>query len=106
MSAFESGKFDQANELKQSLENFQRETRKKREQGELPPHKPRWFAKTIDPDSKDTLWQPLTIRETGQKSVDPTAYWAERREVRHRKLEGEKADWTDVYHIFGDFEVQ
>ncbi len=32
LSAFESGKFDQANDLKQKLENHQRETRRKREQ--------------------------------------------------------------------------
>ncbi|EPQ29271.1 uncharacterized protein PFL1_03026 [Pseudozyma flocculosa PF-1] len=102
LSAFEQGKFDQANELKQNLENFQRETRKKRETGELPPHKPRWFTKTVDGDTNDTLWQPLP----GTTGTEPTAYWAERLDVGRKKRSGEQADWQDVYHIFGDFEVR
>ncbi|KAN0064494.1 hypothetical protein ACQY0O_002122 [Thecaphora frezii] len=102
LSAFEQGKFDQANELKQNLENFQRETRKKREMGELPAHKPRWFVRTIDSDTNETIWQP--VESSGTK--DPTAYWSERLDVGRRKRAGEDVDWSDVYHIFGDFEVR
>lgn len=108
LSAFESGKFDQANDLKQKLENYQRETRRKRETGELPPHEPRWFRRTTDSDTKETLWQPLPAEKAeglaGGKEM--TQYWAERLEVASRRSKGEQADWRDVYHIFGDFEVR
>ena len=47
LHAFESGHFEEANDLKTGLEGLQRKTRQKRETGELPPHKPRWFTKVI-----------------------------------------------------------
>ncbi|CDU25729.1 related to SWH1-Member of an oxysterol-binding protein family [Sporisorium scitamineum] len=107
LSAFESGKFDQANDLKQKLENFQRETRRKRETGELPPHEPRWFKRTTDPDTKEQLWQPAPAPAgAGAGGKETTSYWAERYEVGSKKTKGEKAEWKDVYHIFGDFEVR
>ncbi|KAJ1020696.1 hypothetical protein NDA16_004088 [Ustilago loliicola] len=107
LSAFESGKFDQANDLKQKLENFQRETRRKRETGELPPHEPRWFKRTTDADTKETLWQPVPAEKgSGAGGKEMTQYWAERYEVGSKKVKGQQIDWRDVYHIFGDFEVR
>ena len=107
LSAFESGKFDQANDLKQKLENHQRETRRKRETGELPPHEPRWFKRTTDSDTKETLWQPVPAPAgAGAAGRETTSYWAERYEVGSKKTKGQAADWKDVYHIFGDFEVR
>jgi hypothetical protein len=107
LSAFERGKFDQANELKQKLENFQRETRKKREAGELPPHKPRWFQRSIDPDTKETLWKPAAAPPgSGVNGEETHLYWAERYRVGEKKLRGEQSEWSDTYHIFGDFEVR
>ncbi|GAC71329.1 hypothetical protein PANT_2d00058 [Moesziomyces antarcticus T-34] len=106
LSAFESGKFDQANDLKQKLENHQRETRRKREQGELPPHEPRWFKRTTDQDTKETLWQPVPAPpNSGPGGKETTSYWAERHHVGSKKKEGQQADWNNVYHIFGDFEI-
>ncbi|KAJ9475118.1 Oxysterol-binding protein-like protein [Pseudozyma hubeiensis] len=107
LSAFESGKFDQANDLKQKLENYQRETRKKRETGELPPHEPRWFKRTTDPDTREQLWQPAPATPgTGAGGKETTSYWAERYDVGSKKTKGQQADWNNVYHIFGDFEVR
>ncbi|PWZ02166.1 hypothetical protein BCV70DRAFT_58390 [Testicularia cyperi] len=110
LSAFESGKFDQANDLKQKLENFQRETRKKRELGEIPPHKPRWFQRTTDADTNESLWQPASMAPpadaTGALAQETTSYWIERRQVGVQRLQGKNAEWSDVYHIFGDFEVR
>lgn len=106
LSAFETGKFDQANDLKQKLENFQRETRRKREAGELPPHEPRWFKRSTDPDTKETLWQPLPSMGGGPEGKETTSYWAERYEVGSKKCNGQEAEWKGVYHIFGDFEVR
>ncbi|SPO26277.1 related to SWH1 - Member of an oxysterol-binding protein family [Ustilago trichophora] len=107
LSAFESGKFDQANDLKQKLENHQRETRRKRETGELPPHEPRWFKRTVDSDTKETLWQPAPAPSgAGAGGKETTSYWAERYQVGSKKSKGQEADWKDVYHIFGDFEVR
>lgn len=107
LSAFESGKFDQANELKQKLENFQRETRRMRETGELPPHEPRWFKRTTDADTREQLWQPLAAAPgSGANGKEATSYWAERYQVGSKKANGIHAEWSNVYHIFGDFEVR
>jgi hypothetical protein len=45
LHAFEAGKFEDANDLKTGLEDLQRATRKQRETGQLPAHKPRWFTR-------------------------------------------------------------
>jgi hypothetical protein len=55
--AFESGAFEKANQLKSMLEEHQRETRRKREKGELPPHAPRWFNRRVDEDTGEGYWQ-------------------------------------------------
>ena len=91
--AFEAGRFERANELKAELEDFQRATRRKREAGELPPHKPRWFSRSVDPDTGEVMWQPAR-RDDGQLE-----YWTERTRVGTAKLKGEPAEWQDVDQI-------
>lgn len=88
--AFESGKFEKANDLKSQLEEHQRETRRKRERGELPPHKPRWFSRTRDPDTGESYWKPI---ETPEGDLE---YWAERTRVGKSKEQGEDAEWKEV----------
>ncbi|BGP57314.1 hypothetical protein JCM8202v2_004954 [Rhodotorula sphaerocarpa] len=96
--AFEAGQFERANELKSELEEFQRATRRKRETGELPPHKPRWFTRSTDPDTGEMMWQPAR-HDDGQLD-----YWTERTRVGAAKLKGEAADWQDVDRIFVETE--
>ncbi|GAA5867313.1 hypothetical protein JCM3774_003542 [Rhodotorula dairenensis] len=96
--AFEAGQFERANELKSELEEFQRATRRKRETGELPPHKPRWFSRSVDPDTGELMWQPAR-HDDGQLD-----YWLERTRVGTAKLKGEPAEWQDVDQIFVETE--
>lgn len=91
--AFEAGAFERANELKSELEDFQRATRQKRETGELPPHKPRWFTRATDSDTGELIWQPSRL-EDGQLE-----YWTERTRVGAAKLKGEEAEWRGVDQI-------
>lgn len=111
LSAFESGKFDQANDYKAGLENYQRETRKKRENGELPPHKPRWFKASIDPDTEEQIWEPLMKPYPNKPGVLVPEYWDERGRVGRAKVlalkNGQpcKEDWSDCVHIFGNYEA-
>lgn len=101
--SFEEGRFDEANGLKQSLEDYQRQTRRKRETGELPPHEPRWFSKTVDPHTGETLWKPKTVEmPTGHAaagSVSPE-YWSTREEVGTKGT----PDLWGSEHIYGPFE--
>ncbi|KAG9000932.1 hypothetical protein FRB93_012537 [Tulasnella sp. JGI-2019a] len=90
--AFENGKYDRANELKGEQEDFQRATRKRREMGELPPHRPRWFEATTEGDTGERLWAPI-------KLDDQVAYWKERENVWLSKG-GQK--WPNVEKIFID----
>ncbi|GAA6054540.1 hypothetical protein NBRC10513_006078 [Rhodotorula toruloides] len=92
--AFEAGNFERANELKTELEEYQRDTRRKRERGELPPHKPRWFSRSTDQDTGELIWQPARTSE-GQLE-----YWEERQRVGRAKVEGQKEEWREVDHIF------
>ncbi|KAG9124901.1 hypothetical protein FRC07_009808 [Ceratobasidium sp. 392] len=90
--AFEMGRYERANDLKSTQEDFQRATRRKRELGEIPPHKPRWFSEAIDEDSGERVWAPA-------KREDRIEYWAERERVF--KLGGkDHAQWKDVDEIF------
>ncbi|KAH9002232.1 Oxysterol-binding protein-domain-containing protein [Lactarius hatsudake] len=84
--AFELGRYEHANTLKSSQEDHQRATRKAREDGRLPPHRPRWFSAETDGDTGERVWAPLRIGED-------VAYWVER--------EKEEA-WPDVDRIFID----
>ncbi|PWN21546.1 hypothetical protein BCV69DRAFT_282264 [Microstroma glucosiphilum] len=96
--SFEEGRFDEANGLKQSLEDYQRQTRKKRETGELPPHEPRWFTKTIDADSGEAFWQPKVA--DGEGPGAHPEYWSVRQKVGET---GDDSLWG-CQHIYGPFE--
>ncbi|KAG8735588.1 hypothetical protein FRC10_010363 [Ceratobasidium sp. 414] len=90
--AFEMGRYERANELKSMQEDFQRATRRKRELGEIPPHKPRWFSEAVDEDSGERVWAPA-------KRDDRIEYWAERERVFN--LGGkDHAQWGAVDEIF------
>lgn len=101
LTAFENGKFDQADQLKVQLEELQRSKRRMREEGKLPPHKPRWFSKTTDPDTKEAFWKPhMSADEEGLETMD---YWIERSKIGTKHVQNQDADW-DTDHIFGDLE--
>ncbi|KAF5391163.1 hypothetical protein D9757_003103 [Collybiopsis confluens] len=92
--AFELGFYDLANELKGKQEDKQRTTRKKREMGELPQHRPRWFSAETDGDTGERLWTPV-------KGEDGTlAYWEERERVWQKISTTANGTWKDVDHIF------
>ncbi|KAJ1666505.1 hypothetical protein IW140_004162 [Coemansia sp. RSA 1813] len=55
--AMETGEYDIADQEKSRLENKQRATRRRREQGELAAWKPRWFEKAYDEDSGESYWR-------------------------------------------------
>lgn len=102
LHAFENGKFDEADELKAYLENFQRETRRKREAGELEPHKPRWFESTIEPESNAQFWKPL--QSTSAQNRPEMSYWVERLKVGTAHSNGDtSAKWTGSEPIFGKY---
>ncbi|KAH7330555.1 Oxysterol-binding protein-domain-containing protein [Rhizoctonia solani] len=90
--AFEMGRYERANELKSDQEDFQRATRRRREAGELPPHKPRWFTEAVDEDSGERVWRP-------SRRGERIEYWAERERVYKEGGKG-KAQWHDVDEIF------
>ena len=93
--AFELGKYELANELKQLQEDKQRSIRKGREAEELPPHRPRWFVAETEPDTGERVWNPLRV---GDHNLE---YWVERENVW--KAGGvEKVKWKDVEGIFID----
>ncbi|KAJ6551955.1 Oxysterol-binding protein-domain-containing protein [Mycena capillaripes] len=89
--AFEMGKYESANTLKNDQEEKQRTTRKLREQGELPPHKPRWFTAETDGDTGERVWTPSRLDDGAME------YWAERERVWKQ---GGNQQWTDVAPIF------
>lgn len=93
--AFESGQFEKANTLKTQLEDHQRVTRRKRDTGELPPHKPRWFSREVDADTNEGFWRPQMLPDHRLE------YWVERERVGRAHLRGEKAEWRDVDPIYG-----
>jgi oxysterol-binding protein 1 len=92
--AFEQGRYDRANELKSMQEEFQRAVRRKREEGKLPEHKPRWFEARTDRDTGERVWSPLRNGEQLQ-------YWDEREKVFYSL---EKDNWPGVERIFIDEE--
>jgi hypothetical protein len=93
--AFELGRYERANDLKNKQEERQRATRKAREEGREPPHKPRWFIAETDGDTGERVWMPV-------KGDDmEVGYWAERHRVWQS---GGKGSWTDVAPIFTDDE--
>ncbi|KAH6904649.1 oxysterol-binding protein [Coprinopsis sp. MPI-PUGE-AT-0042] len=89
--AFELGQYELANDLKTEQEEKQRSIRKAREEGSMPPHKPRWFTAETDGDTGDRVWTP-------QRVDDGTLeYWKERERVWAR---GGGQPWKDVDDIF------
>ncbi|KAJ2029818.1 hypothetical protein IWW57_001476 [Coemansia sp. S610] len=92
--AMEIGAYEQADREKSRLEVKQRATRRRREQGELPAWKPRWFVRDTDTDTGESFW-----RFNGD-------YWAER-EAAATKIKdngGSSAkpieSWNNVADIF------
>ncbi|KAI8450499.1 exodeoxyribonuclease V [Phakopsora pachyrhizi] len=65
--AFERGAWEKANELKGALEDYQRLTRRKRETGELPKHRPRWFKIVDDEDTGEKTWDVIRVGDEGSK---------------------------------------
>lgn len=89
--AFENAEYDRAQMLKSANEDKQRETRRLRAEGKLPPHEPRWFTATTEPDSGERLWEPKRADDGEVK------FW------REREVQGQKppdAKWDGVEHIF------
>ena len=91
--AFELGKYERANMLKNKQEEFQRAVRKAREEGRARPHRPRWFTAETEPDTGERVWSPSRV---GAK----VEYWVEREKVWRSKLNGAKDRWKDVDQIF------
>lgn len=82
--------YEKANDLKTELEEHQRETRRKRERGELPQHTSRWFTRKTDKDTNETFWAPTTLDDGSLE------YWEERKRVGVAKKEGKEASWKGV----------
>ncbi|KZT68485.1 hypothetical protein DAEQUDRAFT_727841 [Daedalea quercina L-15889] len=91
--AFELGKYEWANVLKNRQEELQRATRKAREEGRLPPHRPRWFNAQTEPDTGERVWAPSMIN-------DELEYWIERDKVWDAKRAGRELPWKEVDRIF------
>jgi hypothetical protein len=90
--AFELGKYELANGLKTAQEEKQRATRRAREEGRLPSHKPRWFTAETDRDTGERVWSPVLAEGTQHLE-----YWQERERVWK---EGGNVPWDGVDHIF------
>ncbi|KAG6817133.1 hypothetical protein H0H87_012324 [Tephrocybe sp. NHM501043] len=91
--AFEMGKWELANDLKNQQEQKQRAIRKAREDGRMAPHRPRWFAAETDGDTGERVWTP-------SRTEDGTLeYWSERERVFEEGGKG-KTKWKDVDDIF------
>lgn len=89
--AFELGKYELANELKQAQEEKQRAMRRAREEGKMPPHQPRWFSADTDGDTGERVWTPARTQDYSLE------YWKERERVWR---EGGNKSWTGVDDIF------
>ncbi|KAJ2908022.1 hypothetical protein GGI21_003303 [Coemansia aciculifera] len=87
--AMETGAYELADREKSRLENKQRATRRRREQGELPAWKPRWFVRDTDADSGESFWR------------FNDEYWTERESAAAKSKETKPIEaWTDVQDIF------
>lgn len=74
--------------LKSANEELQRSTRKARAEGRLPPHEPRWFTSSTEPDSGERVWEPKRT-ESGE-----VLFWAEREKA------AQSGHWEGVEPIF------
>ncbi|KAG2367637.1 Oxysterol-binding protein-domain-containing protein [Suillus spraguei] len=88
--AFEMGKYEFANGLKMQQEERQRATRRAREEGRAPPHRPRWFRAETDEDTGERVWAP-------SKAGDRLEYWVERERIWEM---GGGQPWKNVEPIF------
>ncbi|KIP04311.1 hypothetical protein PHLGIDRAFT_93663 [Phlebiopsis gigantea 11061_1 CR5-6] len=95
--AFELGRYEHANALKNKQEEFQRATRKAREEGRAAAHRPRWFSAETEPDTGERVWSPARV---GNK----LEYWVERERVWNEKSGGKADNWKAVDKIFIDDE--
>lgn len=110
--AFEIGKYDLANELKQKQEEKQRATRREREMGVRDGHRPRWFVAQTDGDTGERVWMPKRVRvkmrvDDGVDGIvngdgkvveeERLEYWVERERVWR---EGGNVGWKDVEDVF------
>ena len=86
--AMERGEFGEADEKKTYLEEKQRAARRRRENGNLPAWKPRWFERTTDEDTGMGYW-----KLNGE-------YWKERTRIANLTNKNESAEWKDVPDIF------
>ncbi|KAJ2309050.1 hypothetical protein IWW55_000021 [Coemansia sp. RSA 2706] len=89
--AMETGEYELADQEKSRLENKQRATRRRREQGELRPWKPRWFSRRVDDDSGESYW------------CFNGEYWDERERVAAEQAPGRLPSvdkWSNVEDIF------
>ncbi|KZT00876.1 uncharacterized protein LAESUDRAFT_731808 [Laetiporus sulphureus 93-53] len=91
--AFEIGKYEYANDLKNKQEEFQRAIRRAREEGRLPPHRPRWFTARTEADTGERVWEPAKINEELE-------YWIERDKIWDAKQKGKSVSWKGVDRIF------
>ena len=91
--AFELGRYERANDLKNKQEELQRATRKAREEGKVPPHRPRWFTAETEPDTGERVWTPSRVDSRLE-------YWIEREKVWKAKTSGQDAKWNGVDRIF------
>jgi len=92
--SFESGKYERANELKLKQEEKQRATRRAREEGRIPPHRPRWFTAETEPDTRERYWAPSKVGEELE-------YWLERERVWKARESGDwNVAWKSVDEIF------
>ncbi|KAH8091395.1 Oxysterol-binding protein-domain-containing protein [Cristinia sonorae] len=93
--AFELGKYERANELKNMQEEYQRATRRAREEGKVKAHKPRWFIADTEPDTGERVWTPARTKN------EVLEYWAERERVYlERKAGNQDVRWNNVDRIF------
>lgn len=93
---FERGQYDEADVMKRNLEEFQRATRKKREQGDLPAHQPKFFTRKTDPLTQGDYWEPSRLgadKVKDQEDVNIPEYWVRRRH----------GQWEDMERIFGEY---
>ncbi|CAG8618226.1 5069_t:CDS:2 [Acaulospora morrowiae] len=80
--AMENGSYDLASSEKVRLEEKQREKRKNRERGLSEDHMPRWFRRTIEPDTGEKYWE------------FNHEYWKERERAGKEKMEGSEGRWN------------
>lgn len=84
--------------MKLKQEEKQRATRRAREEGKIPPHRPRWFMAETEADTGERYWVPSKVGEELE-------YWLERERVWKAKTGGDsRAVWKGVDEIFIDDE--